>query len=224
MRRQMARRLHQAELEQLRLAHDGLTELAKERKGERGKRQPLIRQDPLAPEKALIDLARAMHVDGMPGSPKPDAFDNIQPDGLPPLYPSDVTTELETHVNYGHLVQANIDRYQSRLRGLRQEIANADKTIAEADAAERRVKWGTLLDLDRLDGRADHPVAAAKRRVALKEMYRDQLKTRPDRIARLKADLEADVADTVKRLEAEYARRDKMRENKPKPDPDKEED
>ncbi len=225
MRRQLAWRMHQAELAQMRLVRDDLKALAQERQGKASDRELWIRTDPLAPEHTLADLARLMQVDGRPGAPKPDAFDDIAAEGLGPLYPEGAGTVVDGRVHYGNLVRANIDRLQGALRDVRRQIAHADEIVAAEDRRERLLKWSELLRQDRLEGRADHPIDRAQRRVALKEMYRDQLKSRPDRVAKRKAELEGQAGKIVKQLEREYKRRDAMRagEKELEPKPEKKE-
>jgi hypothetical protein len=87
-----------------------------------------------------------------------------------------------------------------------------DQIIADEDRDAVHRLWSDMLFQDRLEGRADHPINRAKRRVAVKEKYRDLLATRADRIKQRKAELEKQSAAMLERLEAEYKRRDAMLE------------
>lgn len=211
-RRHLAWRILQADLAELRLAHADMMALASERAGRQSDREPLVEMYPLDPAKTLEQIARLMEVDGLPGSPTPGQFDALKAEGLPDLYPPGSKTIVDGKVQYGNMVKANIDRYQRRLRDIQRQLADTDKIIADEDRETVRRLWSDMLHKDRLEGRADHPINRAKRRVAVKEKYRDLVATRADRVAKRKAELEKESAAMLERLQAEYKRRDAMLE------------
>jgi len=210
LRRHLAHRIDRAELEQLKLARKDLKQMAKERSGQKSDRSFVIRTDPLAPEKTLMDLARIMELDGGPGAPEPDAFDNIDPNGLPPLYPPGSDIIIDEKVHYGNLVKANIKLYEGALRDINRRKANAESLVKRREAQLLRQKAAELRRQDRLDGREGHPLNEARNRRALKQMRQELEASRPDHVEQLKARLDAEAEGVIKRLETEYKRRDVM--------------
>jgi hypothetical protein len=210
LRRHLAYRINQAELQQLKLARRDMKQMAKERAGQKSDRSFVIRTDPLAPEKTLMDLARIMELDGGPGAPEPDAFDNLDPNGLPPLYPPDSGIIIDKEVHYGNLVKANIKRYEGRLRNINRRKANAETLVKQREAKLLRQRAAELRHRDRLDGREGHPLNEARNRRTLRQMQQELEAARAEHIEQLRAKLDAEAEEVIRLLEVEYRRRDVM--------------
>ncbi len=227
LRQHLAYRLYKAELEQLKLARNDLRQIAKERAGQKTKRSFVIRTDPLAPEKTLTDLARIMELSGGPAAPDPGAFDNIDPNGLPPLYPEGSDIIIDGKVHYSNLVKANIERYERMLRDINRRKANAEALVRRREQRLLRRRAAELRRQDRLDEREGHPLNEARNRRVLRQMQKELEASRAEHVAQLRTQLEAEAEaePIIKRLEAEYKRRDVMQaaekalQPKPLPDP-----
>ena len=207
-RRQLAWRMLQADLAQMRLARDDMAALTKERRGQSSARVPLVEMYPLDPARTLQQLARAMQVAGEATAPAPNAFDALGEEGLPSLYPPEVRTVVNGRVQYGRIVRANINRYQRMLRDVNRRLVTVDRRVAREDLAGRRRKAAGILRIQRLAGVEDHPISKRRVRLATQDLRAEQDRTRPDRIAKRTAELEKEKQAVLKRLEAEYKRRD----------------
>ena len=89
---------------------------------------------PLDPARTINQIARLIEVSGEAGAPGPDAFDGLDSEGLPPLYPKGSETVLDDGtVHYGNLVKANIDRYHRSLEDLKRQLATVVERIERED-------------------------------------------------------------------------------------------
>jgi hypothetical protein len=213
MRRELAWRLHQADLEQLRLAVKDQRALANERGGKPSDRPTVVEMYPLDPARTINQIARLMETSGEPGAPAPDAFDGLDSEGLPPLYPKGSETVLDDGtVHYGNLVKANIDRYHRSLEELKRQLATVAERIEREDKRAMRRYAADLYQADRLAGQLYIKPARDRREAALKKKWEEYKATRAERIAAERKRLEEKIANVTARLEAEYKRRDAMLE------------
>jgi len=211
LRRHLAYRIYKAELAQLELEREDLRQIEEERQGEKTDRSLSIRTNPMAPEETLMDLARMMDVSGT-GPPSPDAFDNLDADGLPDLYPPGSGIIVDKNVQYGNLVKANIARYQRKLKDIRDRMANAEKLVRQREYKVLRREASKLRKKDRLEGKEGHPLNEAYNSRTLKKIQQELAASRQKHIKQLKSKLEDEAQGIIKRLEIEYKRRDAILE------------